>query len=33
MPQHVAFLRAIDVAGRYIQMATLAGHSNALGFC
>ena len=32
MPQHVAFLRAINVGGRYIKMAALAGHFHALGF-
>lgn len=32
MPQHVAFLRAINVAGRYIKMAALAQHFHALGF-
>lgn len=32
MPQHVAFLRAINVGGRYIKMAALAEHFHALGF-
>ena len=32
MPQHVAFLRAINVGGRYIKMAVLAQHFQALGF-
>jgi uncharacterized protein (DUF1697 family) len=32
MPQHVAFLRAINVAGRYIKMAALAQRFQAIGF-
>ena len=32
MPQCVAFLRAINVGGRYIKMAALAQHFQALGF-
>jgi uncharacterized protein (DUF1697 family) len=32
MPEHVAFLRAINVGGRYIKMAALAQHFQALGF-
>jgi uncharacterized protein (DUF1697 family) len=31
MPQYVAFLRAINVGGRYIKMLDLAGHVSALG--
>lgn len=31
MPQYVAFLRAINVAGRFIKMADLAAHVRALG--
>jgi uncharacterized protein (DUF1697 family) len=32
MPNHVAFLRAINVSGRNITMAALAEHFNALGY-
>ncbi len=32
MPQHVAFLRAVNVGGRYIKMAALAQHFQDLGF-
>jgi len=32
MPQFVAFLRAINVGGRSIKMATLAAHFRELGF-
>ncbi len=31
MPRHVAFLRAINVGGRFIKMAALAEHFRALG--
>lgn len=31
MPQYVAFLRAINVSGRFIKMAALAGHFRTLG--
>jgi uncharacterized protein (DUF1697 family) len=31
MPRYVAFLRAINVTGRYIKMADLAAHVEALG--
>ncbi len=32
MPQSIAFLRAINVGGRYIKMAVLAQHFHTLGF-
>ena len=31
MPRYVAFLRAINVGGRFVKMAELAGHFHALG--
>ncbi len=31
MPHHIAFLRAINVAGRYLKMADLAEHFRSLG--
>lgn len=31
MPTYVAFLRAINVGGRFVKMATLAGHFRQLG--
>nr|WP_295785424.1 DUF1697 domain-containing protein [Rhodoferax sp.] len=31
MPQYIAFLRAINVGGRFIKMATLAEHFQTLG--
>ncbi|MEO7105700.1 MAG: DUF1697 domain-containing protein [Rhodoferax sp.] len=31
MPQYVAFLRAINVSGRFIKMAALADHFHTLG--
>lgn len=32
MPKYVAFLRAINVSGRYIKMAALAEHFETLGY-
>jgi uncharacterized protein (DUF1697 family) len=32
MPQYIAFLRAINVSGRYIKMAALANHFETLGY-
>ena len=32
MPRYVAFLRAINVTGRFLKMAELAGHFHALGY-
>lgn len=32
MPRYVAFLRAINVGGRYVPMETLRGHFTAAGF-
>lgn len=32
MPSYVAFLRAINVGGRFLKMATLAAHFHALGY-
>ena len=31
MPQYTAFLRAINVTGRFVKMAVLAEHGRALG--
>jgi len=32
VPRYVAFLRAINVTGRFLKMAELAGHFHALGY-
>jgi uncharacterized protein (DUF1697 family) len=32
MPRHIAFLRAINVGGRYVPMETLRGHFTSAGF-
>lgn len=32
MTTHIAFLRAINVTGRFIKMAALTGHFHALGY-
>jgi uncharacterized protein (DUF1697 family) len=32
MPRYIAFLRAINVGGRYVPMETLRGHFSAAGF-
>ena len=32
MPKYIAFLRAINVSGRYIKMATLTAHCKTLGY-
>lgn len=32
MPRYIAFLRAVNVGGRFLKMATLAQHFEALGY-
>ena len=32
MPQFVAFMRAVNVSGRFVKMATLAAHYRTLGY-